>query len=67
MKLAGMVTPETEAVAEYVPAIVSAVNEALVLPVASVDVVKLGFAPKFPLGPLPGAANVTVAPLTGFE
>jgi hypothetical protein len=42
------------------------VNAALALPVASVVVVKLGFPPKLPLGPLAGAVNVTLAPLTGF-
>jgi hypothetical protein len=66
MKLAGVVTPAVDAVTEYAPATVLAVNAALALPVASVVVVKLGIPPKFPLGPLAGAAKVTVAPLTGF-
>jgi len=65
-KLAEVATPLVDAVTLYAPATVLAVNAALALPLASVVVVKLGFPPKFPLGPLTGAANVTLAPLTGF-
>jgi hypothetical protein len=62
-KLAGVVTPVTEAVTEKAPATVLAVAVTLALPVASVvAVVALSVAD----APLVGAANVTVAPETGL-
>jgi len=65
-KFAGEATPETVAVTVYEPAAPLAVKTAAVAtPDAFVVAV---FAPpaNVPLGPLPGAANVTVTPLTGL-
>lgn len=63
-KLAGAVTPDTEAVTAYEPAAVFAVKLTLAKPFTSVLTVELPT--KLPLGPLVGAANITVAPLTGL-
>jgi hypothetical protein len=66
LKLAGVRTPETEAVTMYEPAVLLAMNAAGVAkPVESVFavVVVAAVSAKVPLAPLVGAANVTVAPL----
>jgi hypothetical protein len=65
-KLAGVATPATDAVTAYGPVVLLAVNVAdVATPEALVTAV---FTPpaKVPLAPLPGAANVTVTPLTGL-
>src|SRR5208282_2723502 len=65
-KLAGVPTPATVAMTMYEPATLLAVKTAEVAtPEALVIAV---FAPpaKVPLAPLPGAANVTVTPLTAL-
>src|SRR3954471_3235393 len=67
MKLAGVVPPLTEPVTEYDPATVLAANTALAFPSDPVPVVNvLVIDVNVPLGPLPGAANITVAAFTGL-
>ena len=67
VKLAGLATPPADAVTAYVPATAFAVRVwDRATPDASVTEV---FPPpaKLTPGPLPGAVNVTVTPLTGLE
>jgi len=65
-KLAGAATPETDAVTVYDPAVEFALNIAAVAtPDPFVTAVVLPLA-KLPLGPVRGAAKVTVTPLIGL-
>jgi len=65
-KLAGVATPVTFAVTVYVPPVPLAVNAAdAATPLALVVAVLIPPA-NVPLAPAPGAANVTIAPLTGL-
>src|SRR5438445_10126213 len=62
--VAGVPTPLTDAVTLYVPVVPLAVNAGAVAdPVLSVaTITDVTFPVNFPLGPLPGAANVTFTP-----
>jgi hypothetical protein len=70
VKLAGVATPATVAVTVKPPVVVFAVNvDEVAMPLAfvvSVSVV-VEFELNMPLAPVPGAVNVTDAPVTGFE
>jgi len=67
MKLAGVATPATVAVTVKPPATAFAVNAgAVAIPLALVTAVAVADPPKAPLAPLPGAVNVTVAPINGL-
>lgn len=65
-KLAVAVTPETEAVTVYDPAVEFAVPVTVATPVAPVTTVAVAEPPKVALAPEDGAVKVTVAPDTGF-
>jgi len=66
-KLAGVETPDTDAVTLYgPPAVVLAVKTAAVATPKEFVVAVVTPPANVPLAPLPGAANVTVTPLTGL-
>jgi hypothetical protein len=67
-KAAGIETPVTFAVTEYPPAVVLAVKTGdVAIPDALVVAVAVTPPPaKVPLGPVPGAVNVTLTPLKGL-
>ena len=66
LKLAGVATPATAAVTEYVPPWPLAVSVvAVAIPFALVIAVTAAELPNLALAPLEGAVNVTVTPLTG--
>ena len=65
-KLAGEATPETEAVTAYVPEVPLAVKTADIATPRPLVVAVVTPPASVPLAPLPGAVNVTVAPLTGL-
>src|SRR6266853_6820914 len=66
-KLAGVVTPDAEAVTLYgPPTLPLAVKMAAVATPCALVVAVFTLPAKVPLAPVPGAANVTVTPLTGL-
>lgn len=66
-KLAGVETPEVDAVTMYgPPAAVFAVKAAAVATPDTLDVAVLTLPANVPLGPLAGAENATKTPLTGL-
>jgi hypothetical protein len=65
LKFAEVLTPLAVAVTVYPPVVLFAVNDgAVAMPLPFV--VTVAEPPKVPLGPEPGAAKVTLAPLTGL-
>jgi hypothetical protein len=67
LKLAGVAMPATVAVTVNVPAASFAVSTgAVATPLARVTAVTVSEEPNNPVGPLQGAVNVTVTPLTGL-